>query len=135
MAEHRPPPAAAAALGGARSQERTGMCTTALGGTVGERIIGLYYAGRSHAGEHGKALLERREAERDTPRGMADALSRKEGDETTVMRCPWLAHGWRQCRALEDVCPMECQVVIDTLTQGFAHDGEARDQQMSPAAR
>jgi hypothetical protein len=42
MAEHRTQQAAAAALGFARSQERTGMFPTALVVKVGERIICLY---------------------------------------------------------------------------------------------
>jgi hypothetical protein len=102
---------------------------------VGERIICLYYSGRSHAGENLKALLERREAERDKPLVMSDALSRHEVDETTVIRCHCLAHGRLQFSDLADVFPMECQVVIDTLKQVFDHDAEVRDQQMSPEAR
>jgi hypothetical protein len=66
---------------------------------------------------------------------MADALSRNEVEETTVIRCHCLAHGWRQCSDLEDVLPRECQVVIDTLKQVFAHEEEGREQQMSPEAR
>jgi hypothetical protein len=135
MAENRTHQAAAEALGFARSQERTGMFTTALVVKVGERIICLYYSGRSHAGENLKALLERREAERDKPLVMSDALSRNAVDETTVIRCHCLAHGRRQFSDLEDVFPTECQVVIDTLKQVFDHDEEVRDQQMSPEAR
>jgi hypothetical protein len=135
MAENRTHQAAAQALGCARSQERTGMFTTALVVKGGERIICLYYSGRSHAGENLKALLEQREAERDKPLVMSDALSRNAVDETTVIRCHCLAHGRRQFSDLADVFPMECQVVIDTLKQVFDHDAAARDQQMSPEAR
>jgi hypothetical protein len=135
MAENRTHQAAAEALGCARSQERTGMFTTALVVKVGERLLCLSSSGRSHAGENFKALVERREADRDKPRVMSDARSRHEVDETTVMRCHCLAQGRRQCSALADVFPRECQVVLDTLKQVFAHDEEARDQQMSPEAR
>ena len=48
--------AQAEALGLGRAKERTGMFTTALVVQVGERTIGLYYSGRSHAGENLKAL-------------------------------------------------------------------------------
>ena len=46
----------ATAMGVARAPERTGMDTTALVVKVGEHTICLYYSGRSHAGEHLKAL-------------------------------------------------------------------------------
>jgi hypothetical protein len=135
MAENRTHQTAAEALGFARSQERTGMFTTALVVKVGEHNICLYYSSRSHAGENLQALLEQREAERDKPLVMSDALSRNEVDETTVIRCHCLAHGRRQFSDLADVFPVECQVVLDTLKQVFDHDEEARDKQMSPEAR
>jgi hypothetical protein len=135
MAENRTHQTAAEALGFARSQERTGMFTTALVVKVGERTICLYYSSRSHAGENLQALLEQREAERDKPLVMSDALSRNEVDETTVIRCHCLAHGRRQFSDLADVFPVECQVVLDTLKQVFDHDAEARDKQMSPEVR
>src|SRR5215471_10613265 len=135
MAENRTHQTAAEALGFARSQERTGMFTTALVVKVGEQIICLYYSGRSHAGENLQALLEQREADRDKPLVMSDALSRNEVDETTVIRCHCLAHGRRQFSDLADVFPVECQVVLETLKQVFDHDEEARDKQMSPEAR
>src|SRR2546430_2160189 len=127
--------AQAAAQGFSRPKERTGMFTTALVVKRGERLICLYYAGRSHAGENLQALLEQREAERDKPLVMSDALSRNAVDETAVIRCHCLAHGRRQFSDLADVFPMECQVVIDTLKQVFDHEAEARDQQMSPEVR
>ena len=135
MAENRTHQTAAEALGFARSQERTGMFTTALVVKVGEHTICLYYSSRSHAGENLQALLEQREAEQDKPLVMSDALSRNEVDETTVIRCHCLAHGRRQFSDLADVFPVECQVVLDTLKQVFDHDAEARDKQMSPEAR
>jgi len=135
MAENRTHQTAAEALGFARSQERTGMFTTALVVKVGEETICLYYSSRSHAGENLQALLEQREAERDKPLVMSDALSRNEVDETTVIRCHCLAHGRRQFSDLADVFPVECQVVLDTLKQVFDHDEEARNKQMSPEAR
>jgi hypothetical protein len=135
MAENRTHQAAAEALGCARSQERTGMCTTALGVTVGERIICVDYAGRAHAGENLQAWLAQREADRDKPRVMSDARSRHAVEETTVMRCHCLAPGRRQCSDLADVLPMECQGVMDLRKQVFDHEAEARAQQRSPEAR
>jgi len=127
--------AQAGAMGFSRPQERTGMFTTALVVKVGEQTICLYYSGRSHAGENLATLLEQRQADQAKPLVMSDALSRNEVDETAVMRCHCLAHGRRQFSDLDDVFPVECQVVIDVLKQVFDHDEEARDKQMSPQAR
>ena len=49
--------AQAQAQGKAKTDERTGMQTTALIVQVGERRICLYYTGRRHAGENLAALL------------------------------------------------------------------------------
>src|SRR6516162_759186 len=127
--------AEAEALGLSRSKERTGMYTTALVVQVGERTICLYYSGRAHAGENLQALLEQRQANLDKPLVMSDALSHNEADETTLIRCHCLAHGRRQFSDLQDVFPQECRVVIEALKQVFDHEAEARDRQMSPAAR
>ncbi len=111
------------------------MSTTALVVKVGEQTICLYYSGRAHAGENLKALLSQRQAERDKPLVMSDALSHHEADETRLIRCHCLAHGRRQCSDLEDVLPQECQVVIEALKQVFDHDEHTRHEQLSPQAR
>ena len=125
----------AAAQGLSRPKERTGMFTTALVVKVGERLICLYYSGRSPAGENLAALLKQREADQDPPMVMSDALSRNEIAGVVLIRCHCLAHGRRQFSDIEDVFPGECRVVLDVLKQVFDHDEEARDQQMSPEAR
>lgn len=135
LAENLKAQAQAEAMGMARSQERTGMYTTALVVKVGEHTICLYYSGRAHAGENLKALLTQREADREKPLVMSDALSRNEADEEQLIRCHCLAHGRRKFSELEDVFPEECQVVIEALKQVFDHDEEARVKQMSPQAR
>jgi hypothetical protein len=66
---------------------------------------------------------------------MSDALARHEVAAPLVIRCHCLAHGRRQFSDLEELFPVECQVVLDGLKQVFDHDEEARDQQMNPAAR
>jgi hypothetical protein len=125
----------AEALGFSRAKERTGMCTTAVVVKVGERTMCLYSCGRAHAGENLAALLEQRDADHGQPLVMSDALSRHEVNEASVMRCHCLAHGRRQCSDIAEVFPVECRMVLDVLTQVFAHDAEARDQQRSPQAR
>jgi hypothetical protein len=127
--------AQAAAMGLSRPKERTGMYTTTLVVKVGEQTICLYYSGRAHAGENLKALLSQRQAERDKPLVMSDALSHNETDETRLIRCHCLAHGRRQFSDLEDVFPQECQVVLEALKQVCDHDEHARNEQLSSKAR
>ena len=70
--------AQAQAQGKAKTDERTGMQTTALIVQVGERRICLYYTGRRHAGENLDALLTKREPGRGKPLVMSDALSQQQ---------------------------------------------------------
>jgi transposase len=133
--ENRQAQAHAVAQGFWRSEERTGMYTTALVVKVGERTICLYYSGRPHAGENLAALLSHRAADLEKPFVMSDALTSNAADEATVIRCHCLAHGRRKFSDLEEVFPQECQVVIEALKQVFDHDEEARVKQMSPQAR
>lgn len=125
----------AAARGLARSEDRTGMYTTALVVQAGERTIALYYSGRSHAGENLKALLTKRAAAQGKPLVMSDALSNNEADETTLIRCHCLAHGRRKFSELEEVFPAECTVVLDALTQVFDHEEAAQRHQLSAVER
>jgi len=133
MAQNLKIRAQAEALGLSRPTERTGMFTTGLVVQVGAHTICLYDSGRDHAGENLQSLLLQRQAGLDKPLVMSDALSRNEADENGLIRCHCLAHGRRQFSDLEDVFPVECQVVIEALKQVFDHDDEARE--LEPAAR
>jgi transposase len=117
------------------SAERTGMHTTALVAQHGAQTICLYFAGRAHAGENLEALLTKREADRDKPLVMSDALASNTAEEGALIRCHCLAHGRRKFTELEEVFPDECAVVIEALRQVFDHEEEARIQQMSAEAR
>lgn len=125
----------AEALGLSRSEDRTGMYTTAFVVKVGERTMCLYDCGRAHAGENLAALLTQREADRGKPLVMSEALTSNDADETTLIRCHCLAHGRRTFSELEDVFPQECTVVLESLKQVFDHDDEARVKQMSAPER
>ena len=133
--EHQPMRAPAAAQGVSRPQERPGMVPTAVVVKRGERLLGLSSAGRAPAGENRAALGEKREAEPPPPRVRSDALARHEVEEGVGIGCPCLAHGRRQCSALEAVFPRACRVVSEALQQGLDQEAEARDQPMSPPAR
>ncbi|MBI3799803.1 MAG: IS66 family transposase [Deltaproteobacteria bacterium] len=117
------------------SPSRAGMYTTGLVVQVGEQTICLYYAGRHHAGENLAALLTQREAQRDKPLVMSDALASNAADEHGLIRCHCLAHGQRKFRELEEVFPQECEVVTQALKQVFEHEEAARVQQLSAEER
>jgi hypothetical protein len=106
------------------TEGRTGMYTTALVVQQSAQTICLYFAGRAHAGENLEALLTHREAGRDKPLVMSDALASNSADEGALIRCHCLAHGRRKFTELEEVFPDECAVVIEALRQVFDHEEE-----------
>ena len=136
MQENRDRVAAAQAQGLSRTNERTGMHTTALAVQVGEHTAILYYSSRHHAGENLQGLLDKRAAGLAKPLAMSDALSSNAvADESMLIRCHCLAHGRRKFSDLEAVFPHECKMVLDVIGQVFDHDEQAREDGLSPAAR
>jgi len=127
--------ARAQAQGKAKTDERTGIQTTALIVQVGERRICLYYTGRRHAGENLEGLLTKRDPGRAKPLVMSDALSRNNAEEDALIRCHCLAHGRRQFSDLADDFPAESAVVVDALKLIYDHDDEARAQGLSAQER
>ena len=127
--------AQARAQGKAKTDERTGIQTTALIVQVGERWICLYYTGRRHAGETLDALLTKREPGCGKPLVMSDALSSNNAEEATLIRCHCLAHGRRQFSDLAEDFPAESAVVVDALKLIYDHEDEARDQGLSALER
>jgi len=125
----------ASAKNSSLSPPRTGMYTTGLVVEVGERRICLYYAGRQDAGENLEVLLSKREAQRDKPLVMSDALANNAADERALIRCHCLAHGQRKFRELEEVFPQESDVVTHALKQVFEHEEDARVRQLSAEER
>jgi transposase len=135
MEENQQARAQAQAQGKAKTEERTGMQTTALIVQVGERRICLYYTGRRHAGENLDALLTQREPEREKPLVMSDALSRNKAGETGLIRCHCLAHGRRKFSELAEDFPAESAVVVQALKLVYDHDEKTREERMSAPER
>ena len=134
--ENRDLVAAAHAQGWSTTNERTGMHTTALVGQGGEHTAMLYDSSRGHAGENLQGLLDKREAGRDKPLAMSDALaSNAVADASRLIRCHCLAHGRRKFSDREAVLPHACEVVREVLSQVFDHDEQARKEPLSPQAR
>jgi len=116
--------------------ERTGMYTTGLVACDGERRICLYLSGRAHAGENLASVLSLREADREAPIVMSDALAANVlEDDSAVIRSHCLAHGRRYFSDLEELFPEECERVLGDFKQVFEHEALSREQTMSPADR
>ena len=135
IAENQQARARARAQGKAKTDERTGMQTTALIVQAGARRICLYYTGRRHAGENLAALLRKREPGRSKPLVMSDALSRNNAEETLLIRCHCLAHARRQFSDVADDFPAESGIVVNALKLIYEHDAAARDHGLSAQAR
>ena len=75
------------------SSTRTGMQSTALVVKSAGRTICLYFSGRAHAGENLKDVLVKREADRDPPLVMSDALGHNEADGTDQQTSPTTKQG------------------------------------------
>ena len=127
--------AQAQAQGKTKTDERTGMQTTALIIHVGNRRICLYYMGRRHAGENLAALLTKREPGRGKPLVMSDALSRNNAAEMQLIRCHCLAHGRRQFSDVAEDFPVESAMVVNALKLIYDHDDEAREQGLNAQER
>ena len=119
-----------------QAASRTGRYTTGLVAEVGTWTIGLYFAGRAHAGENLAKVLVLREPERGPPIVMSDALSVNTiNDDEAIIRSHCLAHGRRKFTEIEEVFPAECQGVIDALDTVFEHEATTRAQGLTAAAR
>ena len=135
IAENQRAQTKARAQGKTKTDERTGMQTTALIVQVGDRRICLYYTGRRHAGENLDARLTKRESQRDKPLVMSDALSSNNAEEDALIRCHCLAHGRRKFSELEDVFPAESAVVVNALKDVFDHEAYTRAEQLTAQDR
>jgi NTP pyrophosphatase (non-canonical NTP hydrolase) len=115
---------------------RTGMYTTGLVAYDGEQAICLYLSGRAHAGENLAAVLRLREADREPPIVMSDALAANAlADEAAVIRSHCLAHGRRYFTEIEEVFPDECARVIGDFKKVFEHEATTRQQALTPDER
>lgn len=114
---------------------RTGIFTTGIVAQVGSRRIALFFTGQKHAGENLNDLLRRRGAQLKEPLQMCDGLSRNEPKEFQTLLANCLLHGRRQFVDLVEHFPQECRRVIEGLRQVYRFDAQAKQEQLSAAAR
>lgn len=118
-----------------RFEGRTGIFTSGIVSTSGERQIALFFTGQKHAGENISDVLAQRAADLAPPIQMCDALSRNvSGDfETVVANCN--AHARRNFVEVHDNFPGEVRHVLETWSQVFHNDAHTKQEQLSPEAR
>jgi transposase len=115
--------------------ERTGIFTTGIVSIAGERKIAIFHTGRRHAGENLEALLEKRDADRQPPIQMSDALSRNVPKQLKTILANCLTHARRKFADVVWAFPDQCRYVIETLAKVYRNDEIARTEKMSDQQR
>ena len=116
--------------------ERTGIFTSGVVSSVGDKQMVLFFTGRDHAGENLQKVLRQRATGLSPPIQMCDALSRNTSPgefETIVANC--LAHGRRHYVDVVDNFPDEVAHVLKVLREVYRHDAHTRTEAMSPQER
>ena len=124
----------AAAAAGAE-QERTGVYTSGLIATQGERAIALFFTGQKHAGENLAEVLKRRAAQLKAPVQMSDALAANTSGDFKSILANCLSHARRGFVDVVTDFPEECRFVLETLREVYLTDAVAKQQSLSPAER
>ncbi len=116
-------------------QTRKGMFTSGIVSTVDDLKIALFITGRNHAGENLGDVLAHRGKDLSTPVQMCDALSRNVPKNFKVILSKCIAHARRRFIDVEWNFPDECEYVLKTLEKVYKNDGDAKQQNMTPAQR
>ncbi len=115
--------------------ERTGIFTTNLLSEVAGHRIALFITGHRHAGENLDQLLARRATNAPPPIQMCDALSRNPSKEFKTILANCLSHGRRQFVDIAPDFPRECQHVLESLSEVYQYDAQAKESKLTPEAR
>ena len=117
------------------AKPRTGIFTTGIIATRGQRTFALFFSGGQHAGENLQDVLDRRAADLAPPIQMCDGLSRNKPRTTPTHMANCNAHGRRGFVAVADAFPLECAHVLETMQQIYKHDEQIRREALSDEQR
>ncbi len=115
--------------------DRKGIFTSGILSKSEGRTIALFFTGRKHAGENLSAVLEKRDADKDPPIQMCDALSRNQSKDFENIMANCMAHARRNYVDVMSNFPDECRYVIELLGDVYKNDAIAKEQKMSPEQR
>lgn len=116
-------------------KERTGIFTTGIVSISNSCKIAIFHTGRRHAGENLQVLLEKRDAEKEPPIQMSDALSHNVPANFKTILANCLAHARRKFVDVTWSFPDECRYVIEALGQVYKYDEITRTEKMSAEQR
>jgi transposase len=114
---------------------RTGTFTTGILSRLGEHTVALYCTGNQHAGENLADVLASRDAGREPPIQMCDALSRNLPGPFQVVLAHCMVHARRNFVDIADLFPAECRIVLETLEKVYHHDAISKRERMSDEQR
>ena len=80
--------------------QRTGVYTSGVIATKGERAIALFFTGRQHAGENLADVLKRRATPLKAPVQMADALAANTAGDFKALLANWACPGYVDSRVM-----------------------------------
>lgn len=105
--------------------------------TVGEQVIILFFTSRAHAGENLDKLLDLRRPDQEKPTQMGDASGnntpKRHAGKTKVANCN--AHAVRKFKEIQANFPAPCDIILEALSDVFAHDARTRELGLTPEAR
>ena len=114
---------------------RTGVYTSGVIATKGERALALFFTGRQHAGENLADVLKRRAAQLKAPVQMADALAANTAGDFKTLLANCLAHARRGFVEVAHDFPEECRFVLETLRDVYRTDAVAKEGILTPSER
>jgi len=115
--------------------ERTGIFTTGIVASAQDHPIALFFTGRRHAGENLGVLLRRRQTGLPPPIQMCDGLARNAPKEFKTLLANCLVHSRRDFVDVAEKFPEECRHVLESLSQVYRFDAQAKETSLSPEAR
>ena len=115
---------------------RTGLFTTGIVSTRGDKQVALFVSGRDHAGENRANLLAKRPPEMPKMIQMSDALAANTAyisSDELIGLC--LAHGRRNFVKIIESFPVECRHVIHAIGNVYHHDSLSKEAGHTPEER
>jgi transposase len=120
-------------------KERTGVFTTGIISTVGNKKISLFLTGINHAGENMQAVLAQCEPGARQVIQMSDGLARNEPkhlpEGLAVIQANCLAHGRRKYVEIADDFPERCLHVLEEIEKVYKNEAQTRKGKMSTQER
>ena len=115
--------------------KRKGVFTSGMVAILDDHKIGLFFTGRSHAGENLADLLAKRHSGLSPPIQMCDALSRNVPKNFKILLANCMSHGRRRFVDVYDNFPDECTHVLKVLGKVYKNDAHAREHNLTDDQR